>query len=102
MPVRDREILILRVLALAGAETEWAVHVELFAHEAGLTSAELAALATGEDLLPPRERRLTALAEALHHGGQIDDGSANCSPTGASAVSSNCRSSAVNTRRSRC
>ena len=66
LPVRAREVVVLRTLARAGADAEWALHVHLFAADAGLDATDLAALAGDPAGLPGPERRLTALADACH------------------------------------
>jgi len=43
LPPRERELVILRTTARAGAEPEWSLHVHLFAAEAGLGRQEVAA-----------------------------------------------------------
>jgi 4-carboxymuconolactone decarboxylase len=43
LPVRERELVILRTVARAGAEAEWSLHVHLFAAEAGLSETQVAA-----------------------------------------------------------
>lgn len=77
LPVRHREILVLRTVARAGAEAEWAVHVALFGAEAELSAADLDALASPAPPPPGRftapERLLVALADALHDTRDVDD-----------------------------
>lgn len=79
LTVREREVIVLRTVARAGAEAEWAVHVALFGAAAGLDASELALLA-GRDgsrapgALPGRERLLVRLADALHDTMTVDDG----------------------------
>lgn len=73
IPLREREILILRTLALAGAEAEWAVHVALFAREAGLTPAELSTVASDRGALSAPDMLIVRLADALHHDRDVDD-----------------------------
>src|ERR671934_3054378 len=45
---RDREIVVLRTCARAGAEYEWGVHAVAFASSAGLNEAQVAATAAGD------------------------------------------------------
>ncbi len=75
LPVRDREIVILRTLARSGAEAEWALHVALFAAEAGLSAAELAGLCgTGIGFPGRAERDLIELADVCHdRDGRVDE-----------------------------
>src|SRR5690349_3533265 len=47
LTLRQREILIDRVTALAGAEYEWGVHIAFFADAAGLDGAQRRSLARG-------------------------------------------------------
>ncbi|MFE7741717.1 carboxymuconolactone decarboxylase family protein [Nocardia sp. NPDC057455] len=47
VPPRDREIVIHRTCARAGAEYEWGVHAVLQGPEVGLTAAQIDAAATG-------------------------------------------------------
>jgi alkylhydroperoxidase family enzyme len=48
VPPRDREIVIHRTCARAGAEYEWGVHVLAFGKRVGLTEEQLAATVTGD------------------------------------------------------
>jgi alkylhydroperoxidase family enzyme len=48
LPLRTRELLIMRTAFLIGAEYEWAHHVE-YARAAGLTEVEIARIAAGPD-----------------------------------------------------
>ena len=43
IPLRARELVILRTCASCGCDYEWGVHVALFARHAGLSEADLAA-----------------------------------------------------------
>lgn len=66
---RDREVLILRTCARAGAEYEWGVHVTGFAAAVGLTDAQIAATAHGAPDDPAWDERgalLVRLADELH------------------------------------
>lgn len=65
---------MLRTAVLYGADAEWAVHIELFAEDAGLTPPELARLAgsAGPDPFLGREQLLIRLAEALHATHSVD------------------------------
>ena len=64
LPPRDREILVLRTLALCD-ETYEAAHHELIAEGAGLSAAEIAAARAGGEALAPADRLLAAAAEEL-------------------------------------
>jgi alkylhydroperoxidase family enzyme len=73
LTVRQRELIILRVLHRIGADSEIAVHLALFGAEAGLDEPASAALADDELDLGPLEHDLVALADAMTAGGDIDD-----------------------------
>src|SRR5260370_40999539 len=67
--VRQREIVILRTTARAGAEYEWGVHAAFFGSAAGLSDAELAAtVIAGPDALCCNEEAtlLVRLAAEMH------------------------------------
>jgi alkylhydroperoxidase family enzyme len=73
---REREIVILRATARAGAAYEWGVHVAFFAERVGLGREEVAATAHGAADDPawgPRERLLVRLVDQLHETARIDD-----------------------------
>ena len=75
LSAREREILILRVGRLCGAEYEWAQHVPI-AQRAGLSSAEIAGIAEGAHAEVWRgdpERALIEAADQLHRFTMIDD-----------------------------
>jgi alkylhydroperoxidase family enzyme len=72
--VRERELVILRTTALCRCEYEWGVHVAFFGAAAALTRAELAATITGDAAaLPPPERALFELCDALHAAAAVPD-----------------------------
>jgi hypothetical protein len=48
IPPREREIVIHRTCARAGAEYEWGVHVLAYGKPVGLTDEQIAATATGD------------------------------------------------------
>jgi alkylhydroperoxidase family enzyme len=64
LPPRDREILVLRTLALCG-ETYEAAHHALIARKAGLSEAEIAAARGDGEGLAPFERTLVRAADEL-------------------------------------
>jgi 4-carboxymuconolactone decarboxylase len=74
MPLRPREILILRVLLARDAEAEVQAHVALFADRAGIEDAELEELSRpaprgfGHD-----DRLMIETADAIAAGGEVDD-----------------------------
>jgi 4-carboxymuconolactone decarboxylase len=73
---RDREIVILRTCARAGAEYEWGVHALGFAKPLGLSDAQLAATAHGSASDPAwteADAQLVAAADALYDSDTIPD-----------------------------
>src|SRR5919204_4689033 len=65
----DREIVVLRTCARAGAEYEWGVHAVAFASSAGLGEDQVAATAAGDAddaAWEARDRLLIRLVDALH------------------------------------
>jgi 4-carboxymuconolactone decarboxylase len=76
LPARDREVLIERTTARAGAEYEWGVHAVVFGPSVGLDEATLAALATAPADAPvfdPRTCLLVTAADELSDG-RLTDG----------------------------
>jgi len=74
IPLRIRELVILRTCALCGSEYEWGAHVRFFAAAAGLTPAQLAATVSGDPApFPAAERLLLALCDALHRSATVPD-----------------------------
>jgi alkylhydroperoxidase family enzyme len=76
VPLRLRELVILRTTARCGAGYEWGVHVAGFAGKAGLDEADVRATA----LASPRAHRWTEpealaleLVDALHDTAHVDD-----------------------------
>lgn len=67
---RDREILIQRTCALAGAEAEWATHVFAFGKAAGITREQTGSLVYGGPAdacwTEERDRLLIKLCDELH------------------------------------
>lgn len=67
LPIRERELLILRVCRLCDCEYEWSVHATVFAEMAGLSEADLCA--TLQMVLPEslsrRERAMFAAVDEL-------------------------------------
>lgn len=73
---RDRELVIDRTCARAGAEYEWGVHAVAFGEAVGLTDEQLAATAGGEAGDPVFSRRdalLVRLADQLHDSCELSD-----------------------------
>jgi 4-carboxymuconolactone decarboxylase len=77
VPPRDREIVLHRTCARAGAEYEWGVHAVAFAQAVGLTedqiSATAFACATDDDCWSEEEAQLLRLADELHDTDTISD-----------------------------
>ena len=75
LPLRWRELVILRVTARRGCEYEWGVHVAIFAMAAKLTAAEVAAscgpLVPAD--WPDADAILLAAVDALLDHGRMDD-----------------------------
>jgi alkylhydroperoxidase family enzyme len=73
---REREIVIHRTCARAGAEYEWAVHSVAFGQPLGLTDEQLAATVNGETDDPawsPDDALLIRLADELHDTCRLSD-----------------------------
>jgi alkylhydroperoxidase family enzyme len=73
---RDREILIHRTCARAGAEYEWGVHALAFGKPLGLTDEQLAATVNGSADDPAwseADALLVAAADELHDTARISD-----------------------------
>ncbi len=76
LPLREREIVILRVTACWRCEYEWGVHVAVFAEAAGFTPDQVAATETGAAGAPcwnDREGTLLAVVDALGRVGTLPD-----------------------------
>ncbi|MDB4988929.1 MAG: carboxymuconolactone decarboxylase [Myxococcaceae bacterium] len=73
---RERELMILRTCARAGAEYEWGVHVTAFAEAVGLSRGEVhATTAAGVDrtLWQERDALVLELADELHGTAAVSD-----------------------------
>jgi 4-carboxymuconolactone decarboxylase len=69
LDARDREIVVLRTCARAGAEYEWGVHAVAFAASAGLGEDQVEATATGDAndaAWSEHDRLLVRLVDELH------------------------------------
>ncbi|MFT3841877.1 MAG: carboxymuconolactone decarboxylase family protein [Myxococcaceae bacterium] len=67
IPIRARELVILRTTALCGAEYEWGVHAAFFAGAAELSEEQLEATVTGaRAAFSPAEQVLFDACEMLH------------------------------------
>lgn len=69
---RERQVLVLRTLALSG-ETYEMHHHKLISRAAGISDAEIEAFAAGSDSLPPFERALARAAEELVQDQRVGD-----------------------------
>jgi 4-carboxymuconolactone decarboxylase len=73
---RDRELIIHRTCARAGAEYEWGVHVVAFGKPLGLTDAQIAATVRGDSSDPAwsdADAELIALADELYDTATVSD-----------------------------
>ena len=73
---REREIVILRTSARAGAEYEWGVHAQAFGAQVGLTAEQLAASAAGgadDPAWSERDALLIRMADELHDRAAVSD-----------------------------
>ncbi len=75
LSARDREILILRIGRLCGAEYEWSQHVP-FGERAGLSADEIRGIAEGASATvwtDAHDRHLIRAADQLHRHTMLDD-----------------------------
>ena len=73
---REREVVIHRATARAGAEYEWGVHAVAFGRPLGLTDEQIAATAGGDADDPAwseRDRLLVRLVDELHDTATVSD-----------------------------
>jgi 4-carboxymuconolactone decarboxylase len=73
---RDREIVIARACARAGAEYEWGVHTVAFGRPLGLTDAQVAATVQGGPEDPAwseHDALIVALVDELHDAATVSD-----------------------------
>jgi alkylhydroperoxidase family enzyme len=76
IPLRLRELMILRSTARCGAEYEWGVHAAIYGSKAGFTPAQLQASVHGpadDAEWGPQERLVLRLADALHERHDVDE-----------------------------
>ncbi len=76
LPIRARELVILRVCARCGCAYEWGVHATVFGAAAGLDASALRATwsgAPGDAALAPEDAPLLALVDELHATGKVSD-----------------------------
>jgi len=74
LPPDIRELAVLRVAELNGAEYEWTAH-EPVARQAGMTSEQLAAVRAGDDagVLDERQRAVIAYTDAMTRDIEVPD-----------------------------
>src|ERR671917_2334107 len=73
---REREVVIHRATARAGAEYEWGVHAVAFGRPLGLTDEQVAATARGgvdDPAWSERDRLLLRLVDELHDTATVSD-----------------------------
>jgi len=73
---RERELVILRTCARAGAEYEWGVHAVAFARPLGLSDEQIAATVLGgaeDPAWPEPDAQLIAAADALYETNAIPE-----------------------------
>lgn len=76
LPLRIRELVILRVTANKNCEYEWGVHVSIFAVAAEFTQAQVDATRADQidaNLWPEKEARLLQAVDNLCATGRIED-----------------------------
>jgi alkylhydroperoxidase family enzyme len=76
IPLRLRELMILRTTALCGAEYEWGVHVATFGAKAVWTDEQLRSTTHGgadDTCWSEQERVVIELADQLHSTSRVDD-----------------------------
>ena len=76
VPARDREIVLHRTCARAGAEYEWGVHAVTFASAVGLSEDQVAGTAApsaDEASWAPEDADLIRLADELHDTCAVSD-----------------------------
>jgi 4-carboxymuconolactone decarboxylase len=72
LPVRDREILILRIGHRCRSAYEWGQHVQI-ARRAGMSDADIAAIRDGGEGFAAHEALLLRAADELHADAFISD-----------------------------
>jgi alkylhydroperoxidase family enzyme len=76
IPLRARELMILRTCARCGAAYEWGVHVATFAAKAGIDDRQQRATVHGAadaDCWDGDDRVVLRLADHLHETNDVDD-----------------------------
>jgi alkylhydroperoxidase family enzyme len=76
IPLRSRELMILRTCARCGAEYEWGVHVAVFGAKAQWTPEQLRASVHGgadDECWSAEDRLVIRLADQLHETSRVED-----------------------------
>jgi alkylhydroperoxidase family enzyme len=76
VPPRDREIVIERTCARAGAEYEWGVHAVAYGKAVGLSEEQLTATAIGgpeDQAWSEEDTVLICFADELHDTGEVSE-----------------------------
>ena len=76
IPLRSRELMILRTCARCGAEYEWGVHIATFGAKAQWTPAQVHSTVhggAGDACWAPEDRLVLRLADQLHDSARADD-----------------------------
>ena len=76
IPLRARELMILRTCARCGAEYEWGVHVAVYGVRAGWTPEQLRSSVrggAGDPCWSAEDRLVIRLADQLHDTSHVDD-----------------------------
>jgi alkylhydroperoxidase family enzyme len=76
IPLRSRELMILRTCGRCGAEYEWGVHIAVFGAKAQWTPEQLRSSvhgAAGDECWGFEDRLVIRLADQLHDTNQVDD-----------------------------
>jgi alkylhydroperoxidase family enzyme len=76
VPPRDREIVIQRTCARAGAEYEWGVHAVAYGKSVGLSEEQLTATAIGgpqDQAWSEEDTVLIRFADELHDTGEVSE-----------------------------
>lgn len=77
LTLRQRELVIDRVVARCGADYEWGVHIMVFAAKVGLTDAQVRSLARGmpddDCWTDPHDRAVLRAVDRLHDSHDLDD-----------------------------
>jgi 4-carboxymuconolactone decarboxylase len=72
LPPQERQVLVLRTLALSGEVYELHHH-EMISRNAGMSEADIAAAKAGSDSLPPFSQALARAAEELVRDQRVSD-----------------------------